>query len=173
MIKFIICLDFYVDEESESIPLDFRNSANKLITSLFKNFSDVSTSMSIISPIQKPQEITLSRTSLIDLLAPEEILFRNDDLRELYFILKIDLIDHHKNISYVWDRIEKASSVGCSISVLGPTESVNGEARLGQQGFENGEMSTGFFTLDDPEDAIVEIAQLPEPVQLALFEFKN
>ncbi|CAM8658034.1 hypothetical protein MCEMSE6_02793 [Oxalobacteraceae bacterium] len=91
-----------------------------------------------------------------------------EDLAELFFLLKVDLIDHRKNIFYIWDTIQKSTSAGFAVFVLGPNDSVNGEGMLAQQGFEDGEMGTGFLTLDDEAEAIVDVSDLPKLVQVAL-----
>ena len=91
-----------------------------------------------------------------------------EDLAELFFLLKVDLIDYRKYIFYIWDTIQKATTAGFAVSVLGPNNSVNGEGMLAQQGFEDGEMGTGFLTLDDEAEAIVDVSDLPKLVQVAL-----
>ena len=168
MLKFLLCVDFYIEDDSKDFPSDFINSKNRLISSIFENFKENKFSLELISSNKKSSPVSLSFNSRIQDFSFEEVVFLSEDLAELFFLLKVDLIDHRKNIFYVWDTIQKSTAAGFAVSVLGPNDSVNGEAMLAQQGFDDGEMDTGFLTLDDEAEAIVHVGDLPKLVQLAL-----
>ena len=65
MLKYLLCVDFYIEDDSKDFPGDFINSKNRLISSIFEIFKKDKFSIDLISSNQKKGLISLLLTSRI------------------------------------------------------------------------------------------------------------
>jgi hypothetical protein len=53
MLKYLLCVDFYIEDDSKKFPIEFIDSKIKLISSIFENFKKDKFSLGLISSNQK------------------------------------------------------------------------------------------------------------------------
>jgi len=85
MLKYLLCVDFYIEDDSKKFPTEFKNSKIKFISSIFECFKKDKFSLDLLSSNQKNSLISLSLPSRIQDFSFEEIVFLREDLAELFF----------------------------------------------------------------------------------------
>lgn len=156
MLKWLLTVEFYAEGGVDGIPEETSGSYDQFCSSLKEQVAEAK--LSLIDLDGKAILYHLDDENNLSSYSDRNVVVANDEYGTFYLLLEVDLSEHPNNIQLIWDAIQEATTVGVRIDAFGPTEEFNGEERNAVQIFDDGEMDSGYFTSDDPEDLIIDIS---------------
>ncbi|CAM8657962.1 Zinc-ribbon domain containing protein [Oxalobacteraceae bacterium] len=130
----------------------------------FKSLNNIGV-FNIVSTDTKNLSIPYDASKPISSYKSKDIVFEEEGNCSICVLLDCELSKHIKiadnKYEAIWNEIaEQVEFSGITLSVIGPMPPHLGNTTLVQQGYQHGEIDSGYFSGVD--DAIVEISELPE-----------
>ena len=162
MKRWILNIDFHPE-------FDEITDVNKWLDSqgydkFFKSLNNIG-KFNIVSTDTKNLSIPYDASKPISSYKSKGIVFEEEGNCSICVLLDCELSKHIKiadnKYEAIWNEIaEQVEFTGITLSVIGPMPPHLGNTTLVQQGYQHGEIDSGYFSGVD--DAIVEISELPE-----------
>jgi hypothetical protein len=156
-------LSIYIDLEFDEITDVNEWLETQGYDKFFRSLSNIGV-FNIVSTDYKKISIPYDASKPISKYKSNDIVFDNDGNCIIHVLLDCELSKHIKilNDKYeeIWNEIaEKIEFTGITLIVKGPMPPHLGNTTLVHQGYQHGEVDTGYFS---GEDGTVEISELPE-----------
>ncbi|CAM8657990.1 Zinc-ribbon domain containing protein [Oxalobacteraceae bacterium] len=157
-------LSIYIDLEFDEITDVNEWLETQGYDKFFRSLSNIGV-FNIVSTDYKKISIPYDASKPISKYKSTDIVFDNYGNCIIRVLLDCELSKHIKiadnKYEAIWNEIaEQVEFTGITLSVIGPMPPHLGNTTLVQQGYQQGEIDTGYFSGVD--DAIVEISELPE-----------